>query len=89
MPTEHVPPIYLDNAATTRVLREVCEIMSACCREDFGNPSSAHRMGIAATQRLKTARESLLAALGGERAGRDGKIAACQSLDSKIYHGVA
>lgn len=59
--------VYLDNAATTRVLPEVAEVVIACLREDFGNPSSAHRAGIAAAARLKTARAEVAAALGDER----------------------
>jgi cysteine desulfurase len=60
-------PIYLDNAATTRVAPEVADVIVACLREDFGNPSSAHRLGIAAAGRVKRARELFLAAIGDER----------------------
>lgn len=59
--------VYLDNAATTRVLPEVAEVALACMLQDFGNPSSAHRLGIAASARLKQAREEVLEALGDER----------------------
>jgi cysteine desulfurase len=62
-----MPAIYLDNAATTRVAPEVLETVVACMAEDFGNPSSAHRLGIAAAGRLKAAREILGRALGDER----------------------
>lgn len=63
-------PIYLDNAATTRVAPEVAEVVAACMADDFGNPSSAHRAGIAAEKRVKIARDQLLDAVGdpgGER----------------------
>jgi cysteine desulfurase len=66
-------PVYLDNAATTRVAPSVAEAMLACMRDDFGNPSSAHRLGIAAARRIEAARAALLAALGDER-GRAGEI---------------
>ena len=59
--------VYLDNAATTRVAPKVAERVLACMRDDFGNPSSAHRVGIAATQQIAAARLALLSALGDER----------------------
>ncbi|RMH41054.1 MAG: cysteine desulfurase [Deltaproteobacteria bacterium] len=61
--------VYLDNAATTRVAAGVADVVVACLREDYGNPSSAHAAGIAAARRVKTARAALLAALGDEDAG--------------------
>ena len=36
---------YLDNAATTRVDPEVVKIMDRVFLEDFGNPSSLHKIG--------------------------------------------
>ena len=37
---------YLDNAATTRALPEVCELVAKVMYEDYGNPSSLHRKGM-------------------------------------------
>ena len=65
--------IYLDNAATTQVAPEVADAVIRAMREDFGNPSSAHRLGIAASNRIKAARALLLDALGDER-GRLGDL---------------
>lgn len=59
--------IYLDNASTTQVVPEIAELVLSCLREDFGNPSSAHRLGIAASQRIKTAKDLFLAAIGDDR----------------------
>ncbi len=59
--------VYLDNGATTRVADEVARVIHACLQDDFGNPSSAHAIGMAAARRLRTAREQLLGALGDER----------------------
>jgi cysteine desulfurase len=56
--------IYLDNAATTQVVPEVAEVVVDCMREAYGNPASVHHMGIAADQRVKQARQRLLAAIG-------------------------
>src|SRR5262249_44838059 len=48
--------IYLDNAATTPALPEVCDLVVRCLREDFGNPSSSHRLARAAPAGVKRAR---------------------------------
>jgi cysteine desulfurase len=58
------PDIYLDNAATTRVSREVSQVVVECMEREYGNPASAHHLGIAAERRVKQARSQLLAALG-------------------------
>ncbi len=60
-------PVYLDNAATTAVAPAVAEAILSCLRDDFGNPSSAHRLGIAAARRVARARDMLLDVLGDER----------------------
>ncbi len=60
--------IYLDNAATTRLCAEAREAFLRYAIDDFGNPSSAHRAGIAAERGLKAARETLGRALGCEPA---------------------
>jgi cysteine desulfurase len=59
--------VYLDNASTTRVSDEVARVVRECLQDDFGNPSSAHAGGVAASRRLRVAREQLLAAQGDER----------------------
>ena len=55
--------IYLDNAATTPVRREVLEAMWPYLTADFGNPSSHHEVGEAAARALAGARSSLAASL--------------------------
>ena len=49
--------IYLDNSATTRCFDNVAEVMSKCLTEDYGNPSSAHHMGLVAENKIREARE--------------------------------
>ena len=49
--------IYLDNSATTRQYDQVTEKMMEMMREDFGNPSSLHQMGLNAEKALKKARK--------------------------------
>jgi cysteine desulfurase len=64
------PDIYLDNAATTRVSREVTQVVIDCMEKEYGNTASAHHLGIAAERRVKQARAALLAAVGDP----DGKL---------------
>ncbi len=58
--------VYLDNAATTRVDERVAQAMVEVMTGDFGNPSSAHRLGIEEGRRLARAREQVARALGAE-----------------------
>src|SRR4051812_17094296 len=60
------PCIYLDNAATTRVAPEVASAMARCFEVSFGNPSSAHRLGIEADRLVKSARETVASVLHAE-----------------------
>ena len=55
---------YLDHSATTPVLPEAAEAAVHAMCNAFGNPSSQHRLGIEAAAALKTARETIAAALG-------------------------
>ncbi len=55
--------IYLDNAATTPVRREVLEAMWPYLTQDFGNASSHHSVGDRARLALKDARERVAAVL--------------------------
>ncbi|HEX3846804.1 MAG TPA: aminotransferase class V-fold PLP-dependent enzyme [Steroidobacteraceae bacterium] len=60
-------PIYLDNAATTPVDREVAAVMAECLTLDgeFGNPSSSsHRYGAVASARVEAARAEVAASVG-------------------------
>lgn len=53
--------VYLDNSATTKPYPEVVEEVALCMEQFFANPSSAHRLGLEAEKKLKTARERLAA----------------------------
>ncbi len=57
-------PIYLDHAATSPLRTEVREAMQPYLHESFGNPSSVHRWGRAASAALDEARATCAAALG-------------------------
>ncbi|TFC83571.1 cysteine desulfurase family protein [Cryobacterium sp. TMT3-29-2] len=56
--------IYLDNAATTPVRREVLEVLWQQLAGRFGNPSSHHRLGEAAAATLAEARADIAGVLG-------------------------
>lgn len=55
--------MYFDNSATTKVLDEVVNVMTDCMRNDYGNPSSMHRMGLKAEQRINASRNIIASAL--------------------------
>ena len=56
--------VYLDHNATTPPLPAVVDAMVDCLREDWANPSSTHRSGIAARRRIELARESVARLIG-------------------------
>lgn len=53
--------VYLDNSATTKPHQEVIDEVALCMEQYYGNPSSAHKLGIEAERKLKTAREKVAA----------------------------
>lgn len=56
--------VYLDNSATTKPYSEAVDVMTTVLREDFGNPSSLHTLGITAEKYVKNARKSFATSLG-------------------------
>ncbi len=62
-------PIYLDNAATTRVSEAVTEVMLPYFGTTFGNPSSAHGFGRAARAGMESARRTVADIFGIDPAG--------------------
>ena len=55
---------YLDNSATTRQFDEVTDLMTRMMKEDYGNPSSLHHMGLVAEKAVKEARKNIADAAG-------------------------
>ena len=51
--------IYLDNAATTRVLPEIAQAMAKAMTENYGNPSSIYEIGQNAHDILDIARQQV------------------------------
>ncbi|GAA1727564.1 cysteine desulfurase family protein [Aeromicrobium alkaliterrae] len=61
-------PLYLDEAATTPVRRDVLEAMWPYLTGTFGNPSSHHEVGELARRALEDARRDVAAFLGARAA---------------------
>lgn len=59
--------IYLDNAATTRQSPEVTAVMLRWMQEQYGNPSSLHRMGLLAEKGVRENRDHIASSLGVQR----------------------
>ncbi|MCH7799254.1 MAG: aminotransferase class V-fold PLP-dependent enzyme, partial [Planctomycetes bacterium] len=59
-----MPPIYLDNNATTRPADEVVTAMTRALREHWANPSSIHRAGQAVRREIESARCSVAELIG-------------------------
>jgi cysteine desulfurase len=56
--------IYVDNAATTKISDSVFEKMLPFLREQYGNPSSQHSLGVKAKRAIEQARKQTAAAIG-------------------------
>ncbi|MDD3411101.1 MAG: cysteine desulfurase NifS [Eubacteriales bacterium] len=63
--TDH-PIIYMDNAATTAVRKEVLDAMLPWFCEHYGNPSSIHSVGRDARRAVESARRQVAAAIGAQ-----------------------
>jgi len=58
--------IYMDNAAGTRLLDEVFREMTPWFRNEFGNPSSIHRLGAKPREAVEHAREQVAALINAD-----------------------
>ena len=58
--------IYADNAATTRLSDAAYNAMLPYLRDDYGNPSSAHKMGQYARDAVEHARETIARCINAE-----------------------
>jgi cysteine desulfurase len=61
-----VQRVYLDHNATTPMLPEVVDRMTAALRDEFGNPSSVHHFGQQAKAAIDEARSEVAALLGAD-----------------------
>lgn len=58
--------IYLDNSATTRQYDQVTAEMVRIMENDYGNPSSLHRLGLSAEKLVRKARRAVAESMGAE-----------------------
>ena len=58
--------IYMDNAASGRILSEVLDAMMHYLRDGYGNPSSIHRQGRMARKAVERARRQVASLLGSD-----------------------
>lgn len=58
--------IYLDNAATEPLIPEVADKMYEILKNDYGNPSSLHNLGLKAENLVTEAREIIASTLGAK-----------------------
>lgn len=58
--------VYLDNSATTALREEVIETIENSLREDFGNPSSLHRLGFEMEKKIRASRQAVARALNAD-----------------------
>ncbi len=56
--------IYMDNAATTPMKREVIDAIIPCLENEFGNPSSVYKIGRNSKKVLEESREIVAKAIG-------------------------
>lgn len=55
--------VYLDNAATTALTKDVLEEVKFVSEKIYGNPSSMHKLGVEAEKVVKSAREKIATSL--------------------------
>ena len=51
--------VYFDNCSTTKVSSSAIDVMNKIFKEDYGNPSSKHFMGVAAEKYIREAAAEL------------------------------
>lgn len=59
--------IYMDNAATTQIKKEVLDKMLPYLTEDYGNPSSVYSLGSKSKRAVEDAREKVANAIGANK----------------------
>ena len=58
--------VYLDNAATTKPCAEAVEAAVAAMTDNYGNPSSLHRVGLNAQLLMDSARKTIADSIGAD-----------------------
>ena len=58
--------IYLDNSATTRPFDSVVDVMNACMRDTWYNPSAAYKPAVDVDRRMRLCRQAIARQLGAQ-----------------------
>ncbi len=58
--------VYMDNAATTKIKKEVLDVMIPCLENEYGNPSSIYKIARSAKRLLDESREKVAKAIGAK-----------------------
>ena len=58
--------IYLDNSATTRPFDSVIDVMNACMRDTWFNPSAAYKSAVDVDRQMRKARQVIARQLGAQ-----------------------
>src|SRR5262245_53010068 len=82
-------PIYLDNAASTRVSDDVVALMTDVMKSAWGNPSAQHPQGATARGHIETARKRMLEALGDKGTGDVIWTSGCSESNALAVLGAA
>lgn len=59
--------VYFDNSATTKPYEEVIDAIGEAMRNYYGNPSSAHKLGLLAESKMNESREAIAKSLNCSR----------------------
>src|SRR6187551_1082027 len=89
MPRSGMPPVYLDNAASTRISDDVLAVMTEVMKTAWGNPSAQHPQGAAARGHIETARKRMLDALGDKGIGDVVWTSGCSESNALAVLGAA
>ena len=81
--------VYLDNAATTRVLPEVIDAMLPCYSEVYGNPSSVHSFAQDAHKAMDESRAAVARALNASSPDEIIFTGGGSEGDNMILRGIA
>ena len=63
--------VYLDNAATTALDKEVISVMKKSMEEDYGNPSSSHSFGRKSRSVIEISRRNIAKLLNADPSSLD------------------
>ena len=82
--------VYMDNAATTALKREVLDAMMPYLTDIYGNPSSLHTFGQEAHKAVADARRKVAEAIGAKDAEREIIFTGCGTeSDNMVLMGIA